>query len=139
MQAIPGVMILIASFVGFFIAFYISHKKRTRALETLICPFHGKCEEVVTSRYSRFLGIPVEVLGMFYYGLIFASYFSATVLVFSLSSWHLLALSILSSVALLFSIYLTVVQMVALRRWCTWCLWSALMTVIIFVAGLIRL
>ena len=139
MQAIPGVTILIASFIGFFIAFYISHKKRTRALAALICPFHGKCEDVVTSRYSRFLGIPVEVLGMFYYGLIFASYFSATVFVIALASWHTLTLSILSSAALLFSIYLTAIQMVALRRWCTWCLWSALTTVIIFVAGLMRL
>ncbi len=132
MRAIPEMIIVVASFVGFFIAATIFHKKRTQQLHMLHCPMNGKCDEVLTSRYSRFLGVPVEILGMLYYSAIFFSYFMATILAINLATWHTILLTALSSAGFLFSIYLTMIQMAALRRWCTWCLWSALMTVIIF-------
>src|SRR3989338_212050 len=65
-----AIFILAAS--GFLIAHHIFQKKRMA--EYLVCPIKFDCNTVVNSDYSRFLGIPVEILGMFYYGVVALSY-----------------------------------------------------------------
>ncbi len=117
--------IVLVALGGFAIAFYIRRKK-TRA-ETLICPLHSNCETVIHSPYSTFLGWPLELWGMFYYALVTLSYIFFVLLPVIL--W-------LTVFAFLFSLYLTYIQAVKLREWCTWCLISALFCSIIFLASL---
>lgn len=127
-------LIIFAAFGGFLLAFYIWHKKSSS--EKLVCPIGADCDAVVHSKYASFFGIPVEVLGIFYYGLVGVSYgiflavpalVSAVVLFFVLTA---------SAAALLFSLYLTFIQAVLLRQWCTWCLLSAGFCIFIFGAAL---
>jgi len=93
------------------LALYIFTKKKRK--ETLVCPLDSNCDAVVHSRYSTFLGIPLEVMGMFYFAFIF--------------------LYFLTLGAFLFSIYLVMVQMLLIKEWCAWCLVSTVLCVTEFV------
>ena len=127
-------LIVFVAFGGFLIAFYIQHKKRNN--EVLVCPLESNCEAVIHSRYSRFLGLPLEFLGMGYYILVAVSH--ALFLIFP--AFHqeqsVKAIMVVSVIATLFSLYLTYIQVAKLKEWCTWCLVSALFCAIIFLASL---
>lgn len=121
-------------FSGFLLSLYIAHKKR-RKTEHFVCPLRGNCTEVVHSPFSRFLGIPVEYLGLFYYAIIAIGYgFRATWP--DLNGYLVIPLVFLSTFALLFSFYLTFIQVFTLRKLCTWCLISATFTLFIFFDSL---
>lgn len=126
--------LIFLGFAGFLLAFYIRHKKQSH--ETMVCPLNSDCDAVIYSQYSKFLGIPVEFLGLAYYGLISVSY--GTFLAFpSLASpravFFILAIT---TTAFLFSMYLTAIQAFAIRQWCTWCLTSAGLCTLIFATAL---
>jgi len=133
-MTIPYTLIILLAFGGFLIANYIrQHKYRGKAL---VCPIGHACDPVIHSEYSRFLGIPLEFMGMGYYGLVTVAY-----LFFALGPGlpHITASFIilaLTAAALLFSIYLTFIQAFVLRQWCTWCLISAGLCVFIFALAL---
>ena len=127
------IILILLAFGGFALSFFIYKKKHTN--EVLVCPIGADCNTVVHSDYSRFFGIPLEYIGMFYYGAIAASY-SVFLLIPSITL-PALALAILSltSVALLFSAYLTFIQAFNLKQWCTWCLMSAALSMFIFITS----
>src|SRR3989338_6949307 len=127
---IESVSIIFIAFSGFFLAAYLFHKKR-RKHEPFICPLRANCSEVMHSDYSQFLGIPVEVLGLFYYALL--ALVHGLVLMQDSLRWLDSYLLLASSAALLFSLYLTAIQIVALKKFCTWCLLSATFCLAIFV------
>ena len=126
--------LIFLGFAGFLLAFYIRHKKHSH--ETMVCPLNSDCDAVIYSQYSKFLGIPVEFLGLAYYGLISVSY-GAFLAVPSLATpravFFILALT---TSAFLFSMYLTAIQAFAIRQWCTWCLTSAGLCTLIFATAL---
>lgn len=129
-QTSAYVLIIFLAFGGFLIARYIRHHKKN-VEEALVCPLKANCDTVIHSDYSKFLGIPVEVLGMFYYGIIAASY--GLIVIFSIGSPLIASGLMFASVcAFIFSIYLTLVQAFILKNWCTWCLTSALICGMIF-------
>jgi len=127
------ILIVFIGFVGFLLSNYISHKKRKKD-EHFICPLRASCTEVVHSDYSRFLGIHVEYLGMIYYGFISVGYG----LLASLSGIAMFSLVLfsISTLAFLFSVYLTFVQIFILKKLCTWCLISAFFCLMIFLIAL---
>ncbi|MDO8564674.1 MAG: vitamin K epoxide reductase family protein [bacterium] len=126
--------IILCSFGGLCLAAFIYFKKRQP--KPLVCPIGHSCDPVVHSDYSRFMTVPVEILGIGYYAIIAAAY-AATVAIPALHSGVLgTSLLGLSAVALLFSLYLTAIQAFVLKEWCTWCLISAGLCAIIFFTGL---
>lgn len=134
MDAILYTILIFAAFGGFLLAFYIRHKKRTH--ETLICPLNSSCDAVIYSDYSKFLGIPVEILGLLYYGLIAVSYalfLAVPALALPIAIFGAL---VLTAAAFMFSLYLTFIQAFAIKQWCTWCLISAGICTIIFATVL---
>lgn len=122
---------IFAAFVGFFIAAFIYHKKRNN--ETMVCPLNFTCDTVVRSDYSKFFGVPVEILGMAYYGIVAVFYAVFLLFPFSLPSSLIFSVFVLSVIAFLFSLYLTFVQVFQLREWCSWCLMSAGLCTLIFI------
>ena len=132
------VAIVILGLCGFWVAKHIRHHKRTGKL--LVCPIRFDCNTVVNSDYSKFFGIPVEILGMAYYSLVVISYFLSVVhLYFTLIPVPntLIAFMItLSVIAFLFSIYLIFVQIFILKKGCSWCFVSALISTSIFILTL---
>lgn len=134
MNALWHIILIFAAFGGFLLSFYIRHKKQTR--EKMTCPLDSDCDAVIYSEYSRFLGIPVEILGLLYYGLIAVSYALFLVLPAFASPLIVFSVLALTTAAFLFSLYLTFIQAFALKQWCTWCLMSAGLCTIIFATAL---
>jgi uncharacterized membrane protein len=108
---------------GFLLASYIWRTKRKQTV--LVCPLHGNCEDVIHSEYSRFFGVPVEVLGMAYYFLITIFYFLALAIPHIISPIIAFAMLAVTLTALMFSAYLTFIQLFTLKQLCSWCLTSA--------------
>ena len=134
MDSVWHIILIFAAFGGFLLAFYIRHKKQ--AHEKMVCPLDSDCDAVIYSEYSKFFGIPVEILGLFYYGLIAVSY--ALFLVFPVFASPLVVFSVFAftTAAFLFSLYLTFIQAFALKQWCTWCLISAGFCAVVFATAL---
>ena len=125
---------IFAALGGFFLAFYIHRKKA--AHRPLVCPLKSNCNAVIRSRYSKFFGIPVELLGMFYYALVAASYVIFLKFPELMPSVVVLGVLFMTSAAFVFTIYLLVIQAFVLKQWCTWCLMSAGLCTIIFISVL---
>lgn len=134
-EALPHVLIIFAAFCGFILAFYLHSKKKTEG--PMVCPMKGDCSSVIKSEYSSFLGIPVELLGMAYYAVIAVSYgvflllpdLSVPIVVFGVL--------VASTAAVMFSAYLTFIQIGFLKQICTWCLVSAGLCAAIFALALV--
>ena len=128
------ILIIFVAFVGFLLASYIRHKKSSK--ENLICPLRFKCETVMYSEFSKFLGVHVEILGMFYYGLLALGYGLVVAIPILLTPAVTILLFSVTAVAFVFSMYLTFVQAFHLKEWCSWCLVSAFICLIIFLLSL---
>lgn len=121
------------------------------AVATIICGRKNRpnvclpgehCEEVLSSRYSNFLGLPLESLGITYYttiALVTAAMASAIAFDFvSTAHVNMFAFAILgvTGAGFAMSCYLTFVQVTYLRRWCPWCIRSAAAATISFLLAI---
>ena len=136
MRIILTLLIILLSLSGFLIASYIHNKKRTK--KRLICPMKSSCDKVIHSDYSKIMGIHVELLGMVYYFLIACSY--AVLLSFQIQLFYLdQLLTLFSFFAVLFSCYLFIIQLAVIKKWCTWCLISATISLLIFILSYLHI
>ncbi len=126
------IFIIFLGFAGFLLALYIWHKKSSR--EAMVCPLRMDCNKVVESEYSKFLGIPVEWLGMAYYAFVALGYGARATLLHSVIFGYVLFFA--AAMAMLFSLYLTFIQIFALKQFCSWCLVSAFLCLSIFLLSL---
>jgi uncharacterized membrane protein len=131
---IVQVFVVLLALTGLIIAHHIWRKKRTG--QTLVCPINANCEAVIHSEYAHFLGIPVELLGMAYYSLIAIAYAVFLLIPNLAQPITVFAILAITTAAFLFSIYLTFIQLFAIREWCTWCLTSAGICSFIFLGAL---
>jgi uncharacterized membrane protein len=134
LEEVGKIIIMALGFGGFLLANYILDTKKTS--KPLVCPLEGSCETVLQSEYSKILGIPVEILGVLYYGFITLFYFLLSFFPSVLPEQLYLIVVALTACAFLFSIYLTVVQSILIKHWCTWCLVSAFICSIIFILAI---
>ena len=96
----------------------------------------GHCDAVVRSEFSKFFGVPVEILGMLYYAVAAAAYsvfYFYSGLAVPLAAFAMFGLA---SFSFLFSLYLTFIQAFNLKQWCVWCLASAGLSSFIFLANI---
>ncbi|GIW66610.1 MAG: hypothetical protein KatS3mg095_0508 [Candidatus Parcubacteria bacterium] len=125
-------LILVSTTIGLLISYHIyKHKYKKKPL---VCPLKAKCDPVIHSEYSKFLGIENTILGFIYYGFILIFY--VLFLIFNFSNYFLeFFVFNLSLFAVLFSIYLTFIQLFKLRKFCSWCLLSALFCFLILISS----
>jgi uncharacterized membrane protein len=128
------VVIIAAALGGLSLAWWIRRKKRTGG--KMVCPLNSNCEAVVHSRFSRFLGMPVEALGIAYYAAAAASYLAFLLLPSAVPPVLGFLVLIATVAAFLFSAYLVFIQAFTLKQWCTWCLTSAGLCTVIFLTAL---
>lgn len=127
-------IIFILSFCGFLICRHIhTEKKEARPL---VCPMNFNCQSVVHSDYSKFLGISLEVFGMFYYAVVSLLYLVLVFVSIPLLPTLSMSFALLAIGAFLFSIYLTLVQLFILREGCFWCFISAGISFIVFIIAI---
>ncbi len=126
------IIIFVLGLCGFFVARHIyKHKNNKEA--PLVCPIGFDCNFVVHSDYSEFMHIPLEIFGMGYY--VALSLFYLCFIFISEAIPQLLSLIVLlaSLGAFLFSLYLVGVQTFILKKGCSWCIISALISTLIFI------
>lgn len=135
MEFLLNIILILLALGGFALSFFIYKKKQTN--KVLVCPIGADCNAVVHSDYSRFFGVPLEYIGIFYYGAVAASYMVFLLIPSAALPPFALAVLSLTSIALLFSAYLTFIQAFNLKQWCTWCLMSAGLSAFIFAVSLL--
>jgi len=118
--------------IGLGISLYIF--TRVESKKVLVCPIGTECNDVVQSKYAKTFGISNSILGVFYYAITAFSYmaFSLRPELTALPYWQS-ALVGATVLALIFSIYLIFIQGAVLKKWCFWCVSSAICTLAIFI------
>lgn len=104
------------SFIGICISLYLTYTKLTS--NPLVCGI-GNCSVVQNSEYALLFGIPVAVFGVLYY----------LSLIFLVKYKQKLLLNIAIAWGLLFSAYLTYIELFVIYEICGWCVVSALIVV----------
>ena len=124
------------SLVGFAASFYIYYsKKKDNVIYCLIG--HG-CDAVVKSKYGKTFGIENTIPGTLYYALIFVYAIIALLNQNVFKDQIVYYLVVSASIAsVLFSAYLTGVQAFVLKKWCDYCVASALASLSILIVLII--
>lgn len=112
-----GISVLVLCLMGIGIAGYLAYVHY--ANKHIVCLVGGGCETVQASRYAKFAGIPVPVLGLVGYVSILLS-----LLVPGEAGRGLGMLLALSGFG--FSAYLTWLELVRIKAICQWCVGSAI-------------
>lgn len=93
-----------------------------------VCGPVGECNLVQTSEYALFLGLPVAVWGVLNYLAVAGLWLGSRLLRGRPADLSLMGLLALTLFGVLFSIYLTCLELFAIHAICAWCLSSALIT-----------
>ena len=99
---------------------------------TLACNV-GSCEQVQTSRWSVFLGVPVATWGVGFYILMLGLSIAGLQPRFADSRRLSLAILLLAGWGVLFTAWLNYLEGFVIHAWCEWCLGSAAMVLLLFV------
>jgi uncharacterized membrane protein len=127
----------LTSLLGLFVSAYLYLYKIGR-IGTLACG-SGGCETVQTSPWSRFFGVDVALIGLLGYAVLLV------VALLALRSTQVerrppaLLLTALAAGGVLFTAYLTYLELFVIHAICRWCVGSAAIIVTILVLGLLEL
>ncbi|MBI4091132.1 vitamin K epoxide reductase family protein [candidate division WWE3 bacterium] len=104
------------SLIGIGISLYLTYVKLTNS--RLLCGF-GSCELVQNSEYAAVFGVPMAMLGVVFYFVLFvlAYYFIYQ----ALKAWVIMGS--------LFSFYLTYLEIAVIKALCFWCVISAALVI----------
>ena len=103
-----------------------------------MCLGNGDCSTVNSSRFSVIYGIPVSLLGMIAYLAIFILLALELRKILTRENSNLLVFG-LSLVGVLFSAYLTYIELYVIHAVCPFCVVSAVVITVIFLISIIRL
>jgi uncharacterized membrane protein len=123
-------VIAVLSLAGIFLATYLTLYK-LGYLEALACGT-GSCEVVQASRWSKLWGQPVALWGLGFYVAMFAMSLAGSVGRFAGSRLVGTGLVLMSGWGVLFSGWLTWVELAMLHAICRYCVVSALLVLALF-------
>jgi uncharacterized membrane protein len=126
--------IAVLSLLGLFIAIYM-YLYKIGAIGALACG-SGGCETVQLSPQARFLGVEVALIGVVGYATIFAVAMAGLQPRFAAAAWPGRLLVLLSGGAVLFTAYLTWLELFVIHAICRWCVGSAVVILLILAASL---
>lgn len=121
--------------VGLFIALYLTLYK-IGVIGTLACGT-GSCETVQLSRWATFLGMPVAAWGVGFYLVVFALAFAGVEDRFADSHIRALATLVVTGWGVLFTAWLTYLELFVIHAICRWCVVSGTLTVVLFGLALV--
>ena len=137
---------MVLSAAGVVVAAILTSFHYSPATTAALCTGAGGCETVNTSPYSTIAGIPVALLGMGAYVAIGALAFLSTREAFpergrrgALAEQAHLAVFGLSLAGVLYSAYLTYLEIFVIRAICPWCVVSALIMTAIWISSAVDL
>lgn len=120
----------LVSLLGLFLGAYLTLYK-FGYIGTLACNV-SSCEQVQTSRWSMFLGLPVATWGLGFYAGMLALSIVGVQERFEDSRQLSAVLLGMTGVGLVFTAYLNYLEAFVINAWCEWCIVSALMVVVLF-------
>jgi uncharacterized membrane protein len=121
----PSASILILSLLGIAITAYITAAHLLK--KKVMCPISSKsCNIVLDSKYSRTFGVKNEIIGLAYYIMIFFAFLQSI-------SLDPFILKTISGLAALYSIILFGIQVKKLKNYCSWCITTAIINILLFV------
>jgi uncharacterized membrane protein len=125
----------LVALAGLFVALYLALFK-LGYIGTLVCAV-GSCEVVQTSKWATFLGYPVAVWGVAYYVAVLAVCLAGlrAGLVDDRRVSQLLV--VMTGIGVVFSLWLTYLELFVIDAICMWCVVSAILASILFVLALL--
>jgi uncharacterized membrane protein len=120
---------------GIFISLYLTLYK-LGVIGELSCSI-GSCETVNTSKWSRFLGLPVAAWGLLFYLDVFAVALLSTFPRFEDERAFSIVLVAESLVGVLFSAWLTYLELGVIHAICIWCVTSAVIVTLILLVSVL--
>ena len=118
------------SLAGLFLGVYLTMYK-FGIIGSLACNV-GSCEQVQTSRWSVFLGVPVATWGVGFYVLMLVLAIAGLQPRFMDSRRLSLAVLLLTGWGVVFTAWLNYLEAFVIHAWCEWCLGSAGMVLVLF-------
>ena len=131
------IVTIILAIIGLADSIYLTAIKITNTAAYCL-PGLGDCETVNTSRYSEIFGVPIALLGAFAYAMILLICYLENKSAFFAANGSLLLFGI-SLVGVLYSTYLTYIEIAVIHAICPYCVISAVVLLGIFVISTIRL
>lgn len=127
-------VIAVLSMAGLFVAFYLlAHSLGWTG--PLVCGI-GECATVQSSKWAKIGPVPVSALGVVGY----VTMLAASIWGIQPGGRNAGAVSVLllgcASVALAYSAWLTYLEAFVIHAWCQWCVISAVLVTMIFIAAL---
>jgi uncharacterized membrane protein len=119
---------------GIFISLYLTLYK-IGVIGELSCSI-GSCETVNTSKWSTFLHLPVAVWGLLFYLEVFAIAVVGTIPRFENEFLFSALLVAEAAFGVLFSAWLTYLELAVIHAICIWCVTSACIVVAILLASI---
>ncbi len=130
--------IALLALVGLFVALYLW----LHALGfggAIKCGASGECEMVQTSQWAVFLGFPVAFYGVVgYLAVLIVALVSLRPGALAQRGWNLLLL-LLATIGLVFTAYLTYVELFLIHAICRWCVGSAVIITLIWIVSILSL
>jgi uncharacterized membrane protein len=123
------------SLIGFFVALYL-YLYKIGLIGTLACGTGG-CETVQMSPWSRFLGVEVALYGVIGYALLLALALVSVQAGTDRRHWSDRLILLGSGAGVLFTAYLTALELFVIHAICRWCVGSAVIITAIFVVSLL--
>jgi len=124
----------LVALIGVFLSLYLTMFK-LGYIGTLACG-SGSCETVQLSKWGDFLGVPVAAWGVGYYAIVLGLAFAGVQVRYESSARLTNWLVYVTGAGLLFSLWLTYLELFVIRALCRWCLGSAAMTLVLFLLAL---
>lgn len=130
-------LIPLLAVLGLGVAGYMAYIEITHV--AAVCGPVGECNAVQTSQYATIAGIPVAVLGLINFTAVLVLWLLQRTGAGKWARPAALALLGLSLFGVLFSIYLTLLELFVIHAICMWCLTSALLTTLIMLVTVAQL
>ena len=127
----------LVALAGMFVALYLTLYK-LGYIGTLVCAV-GSCETVQTSKWATFLGFPVGAWGVGYYIAVFAISIVGLTAALADSRGVSLVLVGMTGFGVLFSLWLTYLELFVIHAVCQWCVISAILATALFIISLLDL
>jgi len=129
-------IIAVLALIGVLVSLYLTLHK-LGLIGELVCGT-GSCEVVQTSKWAVQFGVPVPVLGVLGYAVMFGL---AIIGLQARPNDRMigLALFVLADFAFMFTLYLSYLEQFVIHAWCRWCIGSAVIATAIWICSLAEL
>jgi uncharacterized membrane protein len=122
------------SLAGLFISGYL-YLYKIGKIGSLACGT-GDCETVQLSSWSRFAGLDVSLIGVLGYACLLALSL-ASLQAGDYRQWPIRAMAVAAGIGVVFTLYLTYLELFVLHAICRWCVASGVIIVAIFIVALL--